>query len=356
MKICGRFLRFVLLMAVSYAVVYRLLWPLTFNAIGLSADGKNKTSYVFPPTNRPKNKPEQPDEDELNGFIYLVQTSKCLPKHFLNEEYFGNKTLCECSVIVLSFRERCQYSPLPPHIQYEYIKNISWTRGRNFLVQRAKEQNNNYQYYVLLDDDIRLSFNDFTPKYMKNTSPLRAFETFLKQHEPAIGVTDYDVHHGAKIIVSKRKKLCKNSGAEKPLYLPTVHFDASFNAFHYKTLDYLLPYITTYDNQCWWHAQRYLIAKAEIIFRGQSVLFAPVHTSNPVHSEYPKDDRNSQQIWSFFVDTITEEVPRQYRNESFLREFKKDPKHYTENSLTVCLDLPAHTRIEPFQHFYWRFG
>ena len=341
MRIFGRFSKSVLFAIVTYTAINYVVWPLVQQKPNQSSKRDRDTSLGQ-------------ETDRVKDFVYLVQTPECLPSNLISPNFFGNENICNCDVIALSFKEQCE-SSLLPHIQYVHRKNASWTKGRNLLLEHAKDKGNNYQYYIFIDDDIRLTFNELAPLKMNVSSPLRVFEKFLKEYEPVVGVTDYEKHHGAKTMIAKRKQLCKDSGLDKPIYIPTVHFDASFNAFHYKSLDYLLPYTTKYDDKCWWHAQRNLIAKVEVIFRGQAVMLTPVRSLNLMHSKYPRDDTNAQQIWSSFIEDITHEIPSQYRGATLLREFRKDPLHYTENSLSVCLHLPAHNPIVPFQHFSWHF-
>lgn len=286
-------------------------------------------------------------------FVYLIQTEKCLPRRFLNPECLGSSLSCSCEVFVLSYKSRC-FNNVHSHVHYTF-EQTSWSKGRNRLYELAKERNFvDVQYFIFLDDDIEIIFGDFAPKALQARAPARVFENFLLEHGPAIGVPDYNIHHGAAVMISKRQNLCgETTTNRKPLHIPTIHFDASFTAIHRNATDHLLPYPDKYDDTCWWHSQRYMIAAAEILFRGQVVMFTPVKAINSEHRDYPRDDSNAQKVWSHFVEELIERVPRAYREDRMLRDFQDNPTKYTENSLSICLNVPPKHPVQPFGHFTW---
>ena len=236
---------------------------------------------------------------------------------------------------------------------YPGNKTTTWAEGRNILFERAKKTGRKYKYYIFLDDDVKLAYSEGFPKAkQQGMSPVRAFEKFLADYEPVVGLTDYSSGvYAVDLVLSQRRRLCNHSGPSKPLHISIVHFDAVFNVFHPQSLDYLLPYNSNYDHECWWHTQRDIIAKVEIVFRGQAVIFAPVLVLNQLHRNYPRENRNASRVWSLKVDKIAQQMSVQYRGENILKEFKANPINYTENSLTVCLNLPPYFPIVPFQHF-----
>ena len=156
-------------------------------------------------------------------FVYLVQTEECLSELLLQIEYFSNPTECQCDVIVYSFKVKCLNSR-HRHIIYLYEpnststwntgRNLFWNTGRNHFnleyrqkslqlgiqaeITIARGRNVSYLYYIFLDGDIYLAYNEMiAPDTMKTKSPMRSFEQFLIKREPGIGVTDYRHHHGA---------------------------------------------------------------------------------------------------------------------------------------------------------------
>ncbi|KAK3743399.1 hypothetical protein QZH41_002299 [Actinostola sp. cb2023] len=296
---------------------------------------------------------QTPTETEPKKFVYHVQTKKCLPRRLLHKDYLGYPSLCQCDVLVFSYKEACNDNEFE-HVEYLHGENASWAAGRNILYRRSQARNHQYLYYIFLDDDIEFGFKD---AYMpSHTSPLRAFEEFLFSYEPAIGVANYQVHHNADTMMNKIRQICPTNGKWKklnatPLYIPVVHFDSSFNAFHHDAINYILPYPTEYDNICWWHSQRYVIAAAELVFRGHSVMYSPVEAHNPVHSEYPRNDKDAKTIWSSIVRALSKHVPKEFQCQAWIQAFIDDPVQYTENSLGMCFHLPSHHPINPYSHF-----
>ena len=288
-------------------------------------------------------------------FVYLVQTPQCLPPSLLTNDFVGNETLCHCDVIVLSYQNECN-SSLFYHIEYLHLKHrTTWTQGRNLLWLQAKRRRKQYIYYIFMDDDIELRYNNKIPfKRDEAMSPLRAFEKFLLNYEPVVGVVNFLNHVNYRFIMIKRHKLCKETRILLPVYVSMTNFDALFNAFHYEAIDSILPYNTKYDKLSWWHSQRYIITKVEILFRGQAVMFTPVYYTNKLHRPYPRNNGTVSQVWTSIVEEIEKKLPIQYREMKLVKEFKSHPFYFLSNSQTICLNLPAHFPIVPFQHFSWK--
>ena len=54
--------------------------------------------------------------------------------------------------------------------------------------------------------------------------------------------------------------------------------DAMFNAFHYQSIDRILPYTTKYDSVSWW--------KCNVIFNGEAVINSRIRAENLQHRGY----------------------------------------------------------------------
>ena len=87
------------------------------------------------------------------SFLYLTQTEECLPAYLLSNDTLGDPSLCNCDVIILSYKRRCQYSS-HPHIQNIFDPTTTWNSGRNLLYTTAMNRTEKYLYYVLMDDDL----------------------------------------------------------------------------------------------------------------------------------------------------------------------------------------------------------
>ena len=120
-------------------------------------------------------------------FIYLTQTEQCLPRNLSSPTRIGDTKTCNCDVIVLSYKKECQ-DEKPSHISYVFAKESTWTSGRNLLYFVAKERTRDYHFYIFLDDDVDLGFNSLSSQEMKMLTPFRAFEQWLLDDEPAVGV------------------------------------------------------------------------------------------------------------------------------------------------------------------------
>ena len=135
---------------------------------------------------------------------------------------------CNCDVIVLSFRTKCQVQK-SPHITYLFDPNTGWGTGRNELYFAAITRSPKYHYYIFMDDDVMLNFNSFAPPQMKKLPPFRVFEQWLLDYEPVVGVLDYGVHYGASWTKDRRRMgnrtkwavFCCNNEIPK---IPLLHF------------------------------------------------------------------------------------------------------------------------------------
>ena len=186
----------------------------------------------------------------LKPFIYLTQTEQCLAKYLASSTRIGDSKICNCDVIVLSFKEECQ-DKKPSHISYVFAKESTWTTGRNLLYFVAIERIRHYHYYIFLDDDVELGFNSLSSKEMKRLTPFRAFEQWLLDDEPAVGVVDFSKL--GKTLLKRRRVICNTDAST--VVVPVIFFDALFNAFHHQSIKHILPFPTQYDRDSWWIAQ-----------------------------------------------------------------------------------------------------
>ena len=278
-------------------------------------------------------------------FIYLTQTEQCLP---LNLSGSIGTITCNCDVIVLSYQAECN-KPTPSHVTYLFDPQSTWGTGRNALFHTALNRTPGYHYYIFLDDDTTLTFNDFTPPEMKTVKPFRAVQEWLLDYEPVVGVLDYIEHHGAKWTLARRKRLC--SKYDRSLVLPVVCFDAIFHAFHYKAIAHILPYSTEYEKESWWLSALRIMSVLELKFRGQALLFAAVTVKNPKHREYPRSAKHFDAIWRIYIKEIQHDAPTPYQNHSIFKEFKENPTQYTLTSSTYCMNVTRHLPIVPYAHF-----
>ena len=281
-------------------------------------------------------------------FIYLTETEQCLPPNLASSSQIGDPESCNCDVIVLSFRAKCQDNN-QSHITYLFDPNTLFASGRNVLFFAALDRRPGYHYYIFINDDTILKYNEFTPTNMTKMSPFRAVEKWLLDYEPAVGVLDYKIHHGASTVIEKRRNLC---GINEPsLVLPTVFFDAIFNAFHHKAVEHVLPYPTQYERGCMYCCNRNTIMAVEVKFGGQALLFSPVTAGNPKHREYDKSETNMTEILRGFIARIKQEAPLMLRNHVIFEMLHAGPESYLDTkSPSFCANATRHQPIVPYRH------
>ena len=280
-------------------------------------------------------------------FIYLTQTEKCLPQ---NLHEIGDELTCNCDVIVLSYRTVCQEDNRT-HVSYIFVGEGSWNLGRNILYSIAKERLPGYHYYIFLDDDVDLQFNSLTPHEMKVVSPFRAFEAWLLDYEPAVGIVDQPGPQSAMSILQKRRMKCGIT--ESSMAVPTVWFDAIFNAFHYKAIKHILPYPTQFDKESWWASQLHVMCSMELKFRGQTLMFVPVSVNNPQHRQYPRSGQRFGAQARSFVEEIQKSAPAVYQNRPLFKNLKSRLliEYPTLEASTYCMNVSRHQPIAPYLHF-----
>ena len=281
-------------------------------------------------------------------FIYLTETEQCLPQNLASSAQIGDPETCNCDVIVLSFLGKCKDNN-QSHITYLFDPNTLFASGRNVLFFAAMDRRPGYHYYIFMDDDITLSYNEFTPANMTKMSPFRAVENWLLDYEPAVGVLDFKVHHGASIVLNKRRVLCGIN--ETSLVLPTVVYDAMFHAFHHKAVEHVLPYPTQYERGCMYSTDRDTMIAVEVKFGGQALLFSPVTAGNPKHREYDRSEINITAISREFIARIKQEAPPMVRNHVVFKMLHATPKLYLETkSPSFCVNVTRHQPIIPYRH------
>ena len=281
-------------------------------------------------------------------FIYLTETEQCLPENLASSSEIGDPETCNCDVIVLSFLAKCQDNH-QSHITYLFDPNTLFASGRNVLFFAALDRRPGYHYYIFLNDDAILMYNEFTPANMSKMSPFRAVEKWLLDYEPAVGVLDYKPYFGARSLIKKRRDLCGIN--ESSLVLPTVMFDAIFNAFHHKAVEHVLPYPTQYERGCMFAINRNTMIAVEVKFGGQVLLFSPVTAGNPKHREY---DRSTNHFWAIvrkFIARIKQDAPPTLRNHVIFEMLRKNPRRYLDSeSRSFCANVTRHQPIFPYRH------
>ena len=284
-------------------------------------------------------------------FIYLVQTEQCLPQHLASSTMIGDSETCNCDAVVLSYKEECQ-DEKPAHISYVFAKESTWTTGRNLLYFVAIERIRHYHYYIFSDDDLDLEFNSFSSQQIKRLTPLRAFEQWLLEDEPAVGVVEFPKQM-AKTILERKRLICGIN--ESTVVIPVMWFDALFNAFHHKAIKHILPFPTQYDKESWWISQMHVICSAELIFRGQALMYISITAYNRKSRPYPRGSQTFSAQGPAIIENIQNRAPAAYQNCTLFMRLKTGLlqwKRYKEITTTYCMNTTHQHPIVPYSHFY----
>ena len=136
----------------------------------------------------------------------------------------------------------------------------------------------------------------------------------------------------------------RNCSREEEDYIACVHFDAILNAFHYNAVHHILHYDSTFDKQTWWASQMAVIARSEVLFRGQVVLLTQVVGENRDHRDYPRDSTFPQYMFErWFSDFVEKHVPDpkllQCAN-VYVHQWRTRGAENSWSSSTLCLPPP----------------
>ena len=268
-------------------------------------------------------------------FLYLTQTEHCIPAYLRSPKVIGDSEACQCDVIILSYKKKCDDTSLP-HFQYLFnsSKSTTWTVGRNLLYEAAKERKDKYIHYIFMDDDVKL----ISLKWFDTQNPWRMYEKSLKTFQPAVVVVQLISKKFSSEIFPERVN------CEPTRYIQVYFMDAIFNAFHYQAIHHILPYTTKYDSLSWWYSQMYTIIKCNILFNKEVVIDPRFKVRNPQHHNYPQSSF-TQDVLSNIVSEIRSEVPEKYRNsvEPILQQWTDDSSSNKLLGQQTCKrDLSAH--------------
>ena len=291
--------------------------------------------------------------------MYLLQTESCLPLYLRLVDVMGNTSICKCDVLVLSYKKPCNDTLSLPHVGYIFNSSTTWTTGRNQLYEVAMLRRETYLYYIFLDDDIVLFGIQET-----TLNPWRKLEDSLRKMEPAVAALltvwgDKQKCETALLLLSyminhvRQKQKCSFNKTTD--FFPIVGMDAAFSAFHYQSVNYILPYSSRFDVISWWYSQVYVNIKCEIMFRGQVLHHTDVCAVNPSHRPYPRGQKRLLgSITKTIVNEIEEKIPKEYRTKlsSLMLGWKTKGHHgHATTSPTLCLPPPTpHKPIKPYAH------
>ena len=279
-------------------------------------------------------------------FLYLVNTEQCLPDHLKSSKTIGSATACDCEVLVLSYKLKCNDTSLH-HVEYLFDPSSTWSTGRNLLYETANARDKRFLYYIFMDDDIELEAKD----KMVIANPWRVFEQSLLLYQPAIAAPtwssfanndscpDVRVWCLSGIYWSRKMLGCELNTSDSTDFIPVAFWDAAFNAFHHTSVGHILPYATVYDDISWWFAQWKVIIQSEVLLRGSVVTHTSVTCVNTKHRDYPRALASNSDIRSL-MEVVRKELPERFKHSSVLQEWKESGVSHRDISSTLCISSP----------------
>lgn len=157
---------------------------------------------------------------------------------------------------------------------------------------------------------------------MRQLSPIQAFQNWLLDYEPAVGVVDYS-NNPAKSLIQLNRKIC--NVVKQRLGCKSDHiFRSCFQCLSCKSSRAHISTRYTVWKVNWWFTDKYLCSVVEICFRGQALLFFPITLQNPLHRPYPRSLAGTDEVWKGFMKDIERDVPKRLANYSLLRKFMQE--------------------------------
>ena len=296
------------------------------------------------------------------SFVYMMNTEQCLPDHLKSSKALGSATACDCEVMVLSYKRPCNDASLR-HVKYFYDPSKGVPDGRTLLYDAAVAKDKKFLYYIFMDDDVNLELKD----KQKIPNAWRAFEHSLRLYEPAVAAPTFTpqangdclrpvLKYGIgtrvwclKALYANRKRLgCELNANESSDFIPVVHFDACFEAFHQRTVGHILPFLTEYENISTVYRQKKVEMISEVMFQGSVVAHTSVTSVNAKHRSTMTRGIPSEDIIQKILEMVQEEVPQKYKGSKVFQEWREHgiKSHYNTSS-TLCLSplRPLHNDV-----------
>jgi len=199
----------------------------------------------------------------MKKFCFLVQARDDI-------KYFDKFKDENSDIFFLTFNKKIEKD------NYIYFPKSTWTTGRNKLLEVFYKKDY-YEYYVFLDDDIRI--------YECGTREcgIERFKELLMKHKPCIGFPNYAWHlkqNMARFVIPAQK-------FESELSYP-LRFDPCVSAFHHSIIETILPYEPAFDKYNWWMSGEFLSHKIEQLVGNSIVQFNNIITINEQSASYPQ--------------------------------------------------------------------
>lgn len=191
-----------------------------------------------------------------------------------------------------------------------YFPGATWANGRNGLYSVIKNMEQEYEYYIFIDDDVAFEKGGF-----------EEFEKQLLKLKPAVALPVFvpkTTHTILSVGISYFSKIYRPLSS----YQVCILADAQFVAFHKDVINdnILFPLKDEFDSISWWFTSSTQQILMHTFYRHHVLQINSVVVINELHRDYPKQDYYKHQ------------------DEWFSKQFNTDifnPRPYAVNLLTV---------------------
>jgi FkbM family methyltransferase len=194
----------------------------------------------------------------VDNFLYIIQTSSKLPDIY--------ECLRKRNFILLSFKENTPDTTI-------FYPNSTWTTGRNKLREYVLNLKQQYNYYILLDEDV--VFSDYSQEEGFNI-----FEELILKYNASVANPNFDGYY---------TETC--NGLLPVEAQTTIWYDGMCNAFSREIFlsNIIFPYVDVFDNNSWWMSQ-YIMIILSSIYKKDVIVFNNLKVKNILHASYPKEN------------------------------------------------------------------
>jgi len=169
-----------------------------------------------------------------------------------------------------------------------YFQGSTWAEGRNGLLEKAMELQEDYEYYIFMDDDVEFQKGGYDE-----------LEKQLMKLKPAVAVP---------VFVPKTTHTVLSIGTSyfKPGYFPLKPFqvckfaDGQVMAFHKDVIadKLLMPLINRFDDISWWYTSSTQQILMHNLYPHHTLQLNTVAVTNESHRDYTrKSFKKKQDTW-----------------------------------------------------------
>jgi len=232
----------------------------------------------------------------MSKIIYLVQGQAKFVK-----KYFDFQKRRDISSILLTYDQQIDGAL--------YYPDSTWGEGRNYLLKKALETGESYQYYIFLDDDVKFLQGDYTvfEKQLLRYKPAIATPVFAPKTDATI--MGYNNWFNKKFVPLRNYQLCRFA-------------DAQFIAFHKDVVadNLVVPLQTHFDKVSWYATSSTQQLLMFNLYQKYILQFNNIKVQNANHGVYAKHEfKEDQRSWltQQFRKTIYDPRPYAKVSKSF---------------------------------------